>query len=357
MRRVIDFDNFATGQVIDDEFAFEGITVTTDGGSDQAMIFDTANPTGGDTDLATNDLGNVLIISEDGDSNDPDDNAGGGKITFDFDFPVTDASVTLLDIEEGAFVKYFAPDGSLIDTDFAQTLDGGRETEPVSNPHALIGRIEIHFCGSGALAELSYIRNPMAPCFTPGTLIATARGIIPVELLKEGDRVITRDNGFQPIRWIGSRSFAKKDLAFLPELNPIKIAAGSLGDGLPERDMIVSPQHRLLVHRPECQVYLEEAEAFVVARHLVGQKGITQMSGAPVTYTHFICDNHEVVLSNGSWTESFQPGAYALARLDREVRNEIFQIFPEFETESGIAAYASARKSANAKEAALLFEG
>ena len=59
------------------------------------MIFDSANPTGGDDDLGSDTLGGVLIISEDGDSTDPDDNAAGGSICFDFDDVVRMKSITL----------------------------------------------------------------------------------------------------------------------------------------------------------------------------------------------------------------------------------------------------------------------
>ncbi|MEO0678283.1 MAG: hypothetical protein AAFZ02_12080, partial [Pseudomonadota bacterium] len=83
----IDFSGFHAGDKIDDELNDLGVTVSaTDrhGNHKDAMIFDSANPTGGDHDLETDTLGNVLIISEDGDSHDPDDNAGGGIFTFDF---------------------------------------------------------------------------------------------------------------------------------------------------------------------------------------------------------------------------------------------------------------------------------
>ncbi len=114
----------STGQIIDNEFSNYGVTITTnDPVNHPAMIFDSAYPTGGDHDLGTpnedfggprigtggssgaageNSVGldNVLIISEDGDANDPDDNAGGGTITFTFDQSVRVDSLEVLDIDE-----------------------------------------------------------------------------------------------------------------------------------------------------------------------------------------------------------------------------------------------------------------
>jgi Hint domain len=85
------------------------------------------------------------------------------------------------------------------------------------------------------------------PCFTPGTLITTQRGEVPVEMLASGDRVVTRDNGIQPVRWVGKTQMFLHDFQADPHLLPVFIQQGSLGKGLPERDMMVSPNHRVLV--------------------------------------------------------------------------------------------------------------
>ena len=96
------------------------------------------------------------------------------------------------------------------------------------------------------------------PCFTPGTLIATPRGETPVEELEAGDRVITRDNGIQEIRWIGAETLDCEGAAPDPHLRPVLIRAGALGNGLPERDMLVSPNHRMLVANDRTALYFEE---------------------------------------------------------------------------------------------------
>ena len=87
MIKTLDFNTFIAGTVIDD--AHEGVSISAIGGSGQAMIFDRANPTGDDGDLGSDTLGGVLIILEDGDSADPNDNAAGGTLSFDFDTVVT----------------------------------------------------------------------------------------------------------------------------------------------------------------------------------------------------------------------------------------------------------------------------
>ncbi len=192
------------------------------------------------------------------------------------------------------------------------------------------------------------------PCFTPGMLIATPKGERLVEDLRPGDKVITRDNGIQEIRWIGSRPLDGRMLAANPHLQPILIRQGSLGEGLPERDMLVSPNHRVLVANDRTALYFDEHEVLVAAKHLVNHRGVHEVSAIGVTYMHFMFDRHEVVLSNGAWTESFQPGDYTLKGMGNAQRNELFELFPELRTLEGVEGFTAARKTLKRHEAMLL---
>lgn len=204
--------------------------------------------------------------------------------------------------------------------------------------------------GSMTFGEIEQI----IPCFTPGTLIATPLGERRVEDLQAGDRVITRDNGIQAIRWIGARTLEGRDLARASHLQPVRICQGAMGNGLPERDMMVSPNHRVLVANDKTALYFEDREVLVAAKHLTGLAGVDRMEVSRVTYIHFMFDQHEVVLSNGAWTESFQPGDQSLRGLDNAQRNELFELFPELKSEQGRTAYTSARRSLRKHEAHLL---
>ncbi|ABD55407.1 Hint domain-containing protein [Jannaschia sp. CCS1] len=192
------------------------------------------------------------------------------------------------------------------------------------------------------------------PCFTPGAMIATPRGEVPVESLREGDKVITRDNGIQEIRWTGHRTLNRAELARDARLKPIRIRAGALGPNLPERDMLVSPQHRVLVTGETPQIYFEESEVLVAAKHLIGQAGVSVVDTLRTTYIHFMFDCHEVVLSDGAWTESFQPGDHTLGSMGTATRDEIVALFPDLATHGGLTEYAAARRSLKAHEAQLL---
>lgn len=196
----------------------------------------------------------------------------------------------------------------------------------------------------------------IVPCFTPGTAIATPRGERAIEELAVGDRVVTRDNGIQEIRWIGRKTLDHGQLAAAEHLRPILVTRGSLGQGLPERDMLVSPNHRFLAANERTMLYFEEHEVLVAAKHLVDSRTIRPVNVLGVTYVHFMCDRHEVVLANGAWTESFQPGDHSLNGLGNAQRTEIYELFPELAERPGRKAYVSARRTLKRYEAALLRE-
>jgi len=194
----------------------------------------------------------------------------------------------------------------------------------------------------------------IVPCFTPGTLIATPKGERLIEDLAVGDKVITRDNGIQEIRWLGGKSLDWRQLSANPHLRPILIRAGSLGNDLPERDMMVSPNHRMLIANDRTALYFEEHEVLAAAKHMVNNRGVHEVVTMSTTYIHFLFERHEVVLANGAWTESFQPGDHTLKGLGNSQRTEIFEIFPDLETAEGIKDYKSVRKVVQKHEFRLL---
>ena len=190
------------------------------------------------------------------------------------------------------------------------------------------------------------------PCFTPGTRIVTDRGDIPVEDLVAGDLVLTRDNGLQPLRWVGQRKLSLADLIVQPKLRPVRIAQGALGQGLPCREMKVSPQHRMLVEGWRAEMLFGEAEVLVAATHLTGLPGVEQVLTGGVTYVHIMFDRHEIVLADGAWSESFQPAQRMLNSMDTAASEEILTLFPELAALD--VAFPSARLTLKAHEARVL---
>ncbi len=184
-------------------------------------------------------------------------------------------------------------------------------------------------------------------CFTPGTGIATLNGLVDVAHLKVGDRVLTRDRGFQPIRWIGNRHLTHKDIIQDTENLPILIRAHALGQGLPERDIIVSPRHKMLTTDKSLLSCLSETEALIEANALLGQPGIMQVIPHCLTYIHILFDQHEVILSNNLWSESFHLSRRVAAALLKEHHSAIRVIFPQIDAEPDASPQALARMCLN----------
>jgi Ca2+-binding RTX toxin-like protein len=189
-------------------------------------------------------------------------------------------------------------------------------------------------------------------CFTPGILIATRAGQVAVENLQVGDLVMTRDHGLQPIRWIGRRTISAQELRANPSLQPVLISQGALGEGLPLQDTLVSPQHKMLVESSVIGYLFGEDEVLVPAKHLIGLDGVELQSCSAVTYLHILFERHEVILSNGTWSESFMPGDQTEAGFDTEQRRELLTIFPQLQGKA--LGFIAARPSLKAYEARVL---
>ncbi len=172
----------------------------------------------------------------------------------------------------------------------------------------------------GTQLNFSEIENII--CFTPGTRIATPHGARPVEDLRIGDRVLTRDHGLQPLRWIGRRTVPAQG-----SFAPIRLRPGVL-IGL-DSDLVVSPQHRMLFRGYRAELLFGDSEVLVAAAHLVDGRAVTRDPGGLVTYIHLMFDDHQVIYAEGAATESFHPGAMGLSALDAGAREELFALFPE----------------------------
>ncbi|WP_417255709.1 Hint domain-containing protein [Celeribacter halophilus] len=317
---------------IDDDTIYAGAgTDHVDGGEDDDIIYG-----GGDNDVLSggDDQDTIYVTFTDVTSGIYNTTVNGGNGGVDWD---------TLDLSE------LLSDGWVV-TSHVQNPDGDTGAGAGYN-----GQIELENTADGTTANINYTNiEEIIPCFTPGTLIATPKGEVPVETLNVGDRVITRDNGIQEIRWIGKKTLSGADLAARRELMPVLIRQGALGAGLPERDMVVSPNHRMLVSNEKAALLFEEHEVLVAAKHLTRMDGVDVVEASDVTYIHVMFDRHEVVLSDGTWSESFQPGDYTLSGIGDEAREELFALFPELEEVSSRGRFSAARRVLRKHEAELL---
>jgi hypothetical protein len=159
-----------------------------------------------------------------------------------------------------------------------------------------------------------------ALCYLRGTMILTPDGERPVEALRIGDAVVTKFGGVQAIKWIGRQAYEARFIGNHKDKWPVCIAAGALGDGLPCRDLYVSPGHSML-----CGGQL------ILARALVN--GVTIRQNRPdrlVEYIQLEFAAHDCVQAEGVWSESFADGPGLRVQFHNQA--DFWVLYPDYQT-------------------------
>jgi hypothetical protein len=191
-------------------------------------------------------------------------------------------------------------------------------------------------------------------CFTPGTRIATPDGPRLIEHLRPGDWIQTKDNGAQEIIWQGHRRMSGARLHAMPHLRPIRFHAGALGVDQPDVDLLVSPQHRMLLRGPAARALFNTSEVLVAAEDLLNDHSIiVDHSAREVTYIHILLEAHNIVFANGVETESFHPSNAALETIEPEQRAHLFGLLPAL-ADNPYAYGDYARRNLSRSEVAIL---
>ncbi len=300
---------------------------TLDGGAGS----DTMSGGEGD-DVIGGDAGDDVLTGDDGaDSFVFNDGSGSDTIT-DFDLSDLDADGRTLDqFDLSSYTGGSGPGGALTYADITFDDDGAGNALlifPGGESVVLQG------VSPSQMQTMSQAQSAGLPCFTPGTLIETPGGLVPVETLRPDDLVLTRDNGPQPIRWVGTNTVDAGRLARQPQLLPVRLEAGALGD----HDAItVSPQHGFVL-RAEGEERL--VRAITLAR-MHGRAVHRRRNIGQLTYVHFMFERHQAVRAHGLWSESFYPGPWALSALAPGPLRELAQLFPELRSGDPMQAYGS----------------
>lgn len=197
-------------------------------------------------------------------------------------------------------------------------------------------------------------RAPSVICFTPEAQIATPDGPRAAGDLAEGDVILTKDDGPQPVRWIGRRRMSGARLYTMPELRPIRIAARAFGEDRPDADLLVSPLHRLVMTGPMAQTLFNEAEVLVAARDLINDHSIqVDRRLREVTYIHLLLDRHSIVFANGIESETFHPASMEIAAVDVAQLQRLTDCVPGVDRDPSVYG-AFARRMLTRSEAAIL---
>ena len=145
------------------------------------------------------------------------------------------------------------------------------------------------------ITEMNVLGFAISNCFVTGTRIATPEGERPIEALRPGDRVCLADGGAAEVRWVGRQSIAAR---FADPLHswPIRIRAGALAEGVPRRDLLLSPGHAVRLG-----AILANAAALVNASSIRRETRVPER----FTYWHIELDTHALLLAEGAAAESY----------------------------------------------------
>ncbi|MBY4895295.1 Hint domain-containing protein [Rhodobacteraceae bacterium N5(2021)] len=281
----------------------------------------------------------------------------------DANFGDSDTSQTLVNTE--TFGGQTFPANSIVEAEYAVIVE-----DPLGNQYQLVafnirqsgdsnsyGNVEgLAFIGpQGGFppigVPLTVISNEEGPniaastyatpiCFAQGTLMTTPKGEVAVEDLRVGDLVHTEENGAEPVRWIGHKTFPAK-----AQFAPIEFAPGAIGN---TRALRLSRQHRLLLTGWRAELFFGDEAVWVPAAHFLDWPGVRVVEGGMVTYFHVLLDGHRTLLAEGVEAESLHPGDVALCSLGATAEAELFAMFPEIER---LSRRATSRPSLRAIEA------
>lgn len=196
---------------------------------------------------------------------------------------------------------------------------------------------------TGGLVEGANVRTPCGPRR--------------IELVRPGDMIVTRNNGLQPVRMIWKRMVTQDYMRQNPDAAPIRLKPRAIGPMMPQRDLLVAGDHRLLIPGYRVVGMPDEKGLLVEAREIAGTgDGIyVDRSMESVTYFQMVFDSHQVLTANGLPVESFLPNAPAIAQLCASNRDALVARFPQLKKEPTAYPPAEYRIACNVEYLPALF--
>jgi hypothetical protein len=178
----------------------------------------------------------------------------------------------------------------------------------LENYNTTTGALVISDAGGTPLGTLTFAGSPLpgdatvvdavVQCFVSGTRIATPAGNAPVETLKVGDQVQLLDGGAGTIDWVGQRHVDCERHPTPKKVRPFRIKADAFRQGIPNRDLFLSPDHAIFMDG-----------VLVPVKYLENGKTISQLKVSSVAYHHFELREHAIVMADGLTVETLLPGS------------------------------------------------
>ncbi|MGZ9809993.1 Hint domain-containing protein [Pseudoroseicyclus sp. H15] len=182
----------------------------------------------------------------------------------------------------------------------------------------LVAEVEYRLVGIDRHAATRRFAEVACVAFARGTRMTMASGEQrPIEELKPGDRLLTRDSGARPLIWVGQRTLrAQGDFA------PVLIRKGALSN---ENDMVLAPDNRVFVWQRHDNIGAGRHELLVKARHLVNGDSVVRVEGGFVEYFQLLFERHQIIFAEGIAAESLLVDPRTRAALPDELQEELMQ--------------------------------
>ena len=196
--------------------------------------------------------------------------------------------------------------------------------------------------------------------FAQSSVVETARGPVLARDLRLGDKLVTRDKGMQPLRWLGESSVMYGDPAAQCETDgqtrrgPVRIRAGAHGTNPDAGNLVLAPGQRVLVRNSLNELLFATDEVMVSAGDLTHLDGIDVVPRDVGRWMHLLLDSHELLRVNGVWMESFAPDMWSVRVAYPDEWHAITEAMPRLKYENTAANYVEARLSLDTREARLI---
>ena len=210
-----------------------------------------------------------------------------------------------------------APDSTTFEALVLVEVEDGEVADIYMLPLAmLVPNTDYRLVGVDKDSAISKFGEMACVSFARGTHITLATGEqVQIEDLRVGDKVLTRDDGPQQIRWIGQAT-----LRAVGDFAPVVITKGTLHN---EHDLMLSPDHRIFVYQREDKLGAGRAEVLVRVRHLINGDSVYQQEGGFVDYFQLLFDEHQIIYAEGIAAESLLIDPRTRRAVPDTVRNQV----------------------------------
>ncbi len=174
--------------------------------------------------------------------------------------------------------------------------------------------------------------SPIIICFAQGTEIKTREGVRAIETLRVGDLVHTIDAGYVPVKWLGQTDVEASELQRWTNLMPVRVKPNAFGPGHPTKDVVLSPNHRVLVTGAQSELCFGEPEVLVPIKALIDGVMINQDTDCSgISYFHLLLDGHHIVDTCGLMSESLFLGDQSMLAVSERANQDLRSALTELE--------------------------